>query len=394
MSEKAESTPGATEHGGIVDKARIEAALEVLSGQPRPPELGRKTALLTGKFSVHRYASRGDAASPQTIVKGAGFPIRNVTVWLVFWGSEWTKPNPPVNPNALIAAVKTIIASDYLVYLKEYGVESASWGGVYFDGSDPPATFFRSTIQGEAVGLIANSTLPPPNTGNYNDNFYCVMMPSTSSYGPGGLAGEHSAASWTNPKDNHTYSPFVAWIGNGTLDAMTATFSHEFAEAVTDPQGTWIQIAPASASSWNEICDVCASLAYLDGVAVSSYWSNLEQACVIPQNQFNSLFQYPPKGAALQVLAIEKAYSVEVGQEWIFAVRTRDNSTNIEYDLYRDQATSLIDTGANTMFVVGGDGSRSTVITRQAGDHKYLTTTPDGSLADNLLSLPQFTGVV
>jgi Protein of unknown function (DUF3892) len=394
MAEKTAGEGAATEHGGIVDKARLEAALEALSGQPRPPEIGRKTALLTGKFSVHRYASRGDAVPPQTIVKGAGFPIRNASVWLVFWGSEWTQPNPPVDPNALIAAVKTIIVSDYVAYLQEYGVASVSWGGVYFDGTNPPGTFFRSTIQGEVVRLIGNNTLPPPNTGNFYDNFYCVMMPSTASYGPGGLSGEHSAATWTNPSDNHTYNPFVAWIGNGTLNAMTATFSHELAEALTDPQGTWIQLAPASASAWNEICDVCATVAYLDGVAVSSYWSNIEQACVIPENQFNSLFQYPPNGVALQVLAIEKAYSTEVGHEWIFAVRTRDNSTNIEYDLYRDQATSLIDSGANTMFVIGSDGSRSTVITRQTGDHKYLTTTADSSLADNLLSLPQFTGVV
>jgi hypothetical protein len=394
MAEKSEETAQTAEQGGVVDERRLDAALAGLTGRPRPPEFGRQTALLSRRFSVHRYASQGDAVPPQTIVQGTGFPIRNASVWLVFWGSEWTKPSPPVDPNALVAAVKTIIASDYLVYLKEYGVESTSWGGVYFDGSDPPATFFRGTIQGEVVGLIGNNTLPPPNTGNDFDVFYCVMMPSTSSYGPGGLAGEHSAATWTNPKDNHTYNPFVAWIGNGTLDAMTATFSHELAEAMTDPQGTWIQLAPASSSAWHEICDVCASLAYLDGVAVSSYWSNLEQACVIPENQFNSLFQYPPNGVALQVVAIEKAYSVEVGQEWIFAVRARDNTTSIEYDLYRDQATSLIDTGANTMFVLGNDGSRSTVITRQAGDHKYLSTTSDSSLLDNLLSLPQFTGVV
>jgi hypothetical protein len=396
MPQKSRAKPrprAATDAGGVVEKARLDSAIRTLSGQPRPPEFGRMTTLVTGKFSIHRYASQGDAVPPQTVVKGAGSPIRNASIWLVFWGSEWSKPNPPVDPNALIAAAKSIINSDYIVYLKEYGVDSVSWGGAYLDNSDPPATFSRGTIQGEVVGLIGNNTLPLPNTGNFFDNFYCVMMPSTATYGPGGLAGEHSAATWTNPKDNRTYKPFVAWIGNGTLDAMTVVFSHELAEAVTDPQGTWIQLAPASASSWNEICDVCALVAYLDGVAVSSYWSNIEQACVIPQNQFNSLFQYPPKGVPLQVLAIQKAYSVEVGHEWVFAVRTRDNSTQIEYDLYRGQATSLIDSGANTMFVVGSDGSRSTVITRQAGDHKYLTTSADSSLADNLLSLPQFTGV-
>ena len=399
--------------GGVVRLDRLRWALEALKGQPRPPEMGRAVrppmsnpqgtqtdrlapatvgarAIITGKESAHRYASVGDAVPPQTIVKGSGFAIVDPTVWLVFWGSEWTKARPPVDPNALIAAVKTIVQSDYIAFLKEYNVESLSWGGVYFDGSDPPATFYRSTIQGEVVKLIANGTLPVPNTGNFHDTFYCVMMPSTATYGPGGLGGEHSAASWKNPADNHTYSPFVAWIGNGTLDAMTATFSHELAEALTDPQGNWIQVAPASSSSWNEICDVCASVAYLDGVAVSSYWSNAEQACVIPINQFNSLFQYPPAGVTLQILAAQKAYSREVQHEWIYAVRCRDNATSIEYDLYRDQVAWLIDQATNTFFVIGSDGSRSNVMTGSVNGHSYIKTVADHSVADNLLSLPAF----
>lgn len=60
-------------------------------------------------------------------------------------------------------------------------------------------------------------------------------------------------------------------------------------------------------------------------------------------------------------------------------------------DLTRGQAADLIDKGTNSFFVVGSDGSRSTVITgKTAGGHSYLTTTPDSSLADNRLSLPQF----
>jgi hypothetical protein len=382
------------EAGGVADAARLSAALEELSSRPRPPEFRPVAAAgpagAAVKTSAHRFASAGDAAPPQTIVKGSGFPIRFATVWLVFWGSEWTSATPAVDPDALTAAVQTITHSDYIAYLQEYGVDSLDWGGAFFDAADPPATFFRGSVQNEVTKLISAGSLPKPNTGNYNDTLYCVMMPSTATYGPGGLSGEHSAASWTNPDDNHTYNPFVAWIGNGSLDGMTATFSHELAEALTDPEGTCIQLAPASPTSWNEICDVCASVAYLDGVAVSSYWSNLEQACVIPVNQFNSLFQEPPAGLALQVLAIQQAYSTEVGHQWIYAIRTRDPSTGIEYDLYRGQAASLIDAGTNTFYVIGADGSRSEVITRIAGDHSYVTTSPDASTQDNLLSLPTF----
>lgn len=381
---------------GIVDKQRMDHAIAALSAMPRPPEFGRvpldaaKANVITGKETVHRFASVGDAVPPQAIVKGTGFAIQHASVWLVFWGAEWTNPNPPTDPNAIVSAVKTITSSDYVTYLREYSVLGITWGGEYFDSSNAPASFNDATIQNKVASLITAGNLPHPNTGNDYDTFYCVMMPSTSSYGPGGASGAHSAGSWTDPADKHTYNPFVAWIGNGTLDTMTAVFSHELVEAVTDPQGSWIQVAPANPTSWNEVCDVCASVAYLDGVAVSSYWSSLEGACVIPINQFNSLFQYPPKGASLQVIAIQKAYSTEVGHEWIYAVRAKDVATGIEYDLYRGQAASLIDTGANTMFVLGSDGSRSNVVTGSVNDHSYITTIADGSMADNLLSLPEF----
>src|SRR5215831_400140 len=101
MLKELPDTPS-IDAGGIVEKARLDAAIGALSGQTRPAEFGRKEKLVTGKISVHRYASQGDAAPPQTIVKGGGFSIRNASIWLVFWGSEWSKPNPPVDPNALI----------------------------------------------------------------------------------------------------------------------------------------------------------------------------------------------------------------------------------------------------------------------------------------------------
>ena len=286
--------------------------------------------------------------------------------------------------------MQTIVNSNYLEGVIQYGFQSATYDGAVFVSTNPPASFNRGTIQTEVVSLIASKQVPHPNTGNFFDKFYCVMMPSTTVYGPGGLNGEHSAASWIDPADGHTYRPYVAWVLNGSLNQMTVTFSHELVEAISDPDGNETQISPASSSAWNEIADICATTAFLDGVAVQSYWSQIDGACVIPFNNFNSLFQFPPAGARLQVIAIKKNYSTEAKSFWIGQIRALDTGGSGVYDLYRGQAASLIDGGTNTFFVFGTDGSTAEVITETFGNHKILSTVADDSTADNLLSLPSF----
>jgi hypothetical protein len=65
---------------------------------------------------------------------------------------------------------------------------------------------------------------------------------------------------------------------------MSLTFSHELVEALTDPEGNGIQVNPTNPTNWNEICDVCATPGIVNGVTVQSYWSQQDQACVIPTN--------------------------------------------------------------------------------------------------------------
>ena len=307
-------------------------------------------------------------------------------------GAEWTKPNPPTSPQGIEAAVQTLCRSGYFDQLKEYRwFERITYGGSYYASTtEPPAQFVRANVQGLVTGLIGSGQLPKPNSGNYWDWIYVVLMPSTTAYQPGGLSGEHSVASWKDPSTNVTLTPFVAWILNGTLDQMTVTISHELAETITDPKGTGIQLSPASPTNWNEIGDVCASVAYLHGVAVQSYWSQAAGGCVIPYSQSDSLFQNVPAGLSLQVIATQLNYSRELKQYWIGQIRAKDGVGQV-YDLYRGQAAGLIDSGANSLYVIGADGSRADVEVAATPDgHAYLRTRPDGTTADNLLSLPHF----
>ena len=51
---------------------------------------------------------------------------------------------------------------------------------------------------------------------------------------------------------------YFAWVLNGSLDQITQVFSHELAEACSDPMGDAWQVDPRDDTNWHEICDVCA----------------------------------------------------------------------------------------------------------------------------------------
>src|SRR5262249_46335011 len=119
--------------------------------------------------------------------------------------------------------------------------------------------------------------------------------------GPGGL---HSSDTYTITLPL-PFSPFhidvstryhYGWtINNGPLDTLTTIFSHELIEAVTDPEGTAIQVNPRNSGpggSWNEISDGEAmNYAYrLNGSLVQSYWSQRDGRFVVPTGQAQNFF--------------------------------------------------------------------------------------------------------
>jgi hypothetical protein len=99
-----------------------------------------------------------------------------------------------------------------------------------------------------------------------------------------GHSGDHFTDSdYDFPFDWDT--SFVAWVGTGGgLDSTTKVFSHEVAEAITDPHGDAWQVDPRNSSNWNEIGDNEAqNYSYrLNGYLMQSYWSQADQAYFVP----------------------------------------------------------------------------------------------------------------
>lgn len=110
-------------------------------------------------------------------------------------------------------------------------------------------------------------------------------MPPGVSFNNPSTVGEHTYdTDYDFPADYD--KAWFAWVTNdGSLtnyNSIPRIFSHELVEACTDPEGDGIQVNPPSSSNWHEIGDVCSSAASLNGVMVQSYWSQRDQACIIP----------------------------------------------------------------------------------------------------------------
>jgi hypothetical protein len=366
-----------------------------LDGHPRDEIRIRSLTAKQRTIAREKYHNTGDAGGPQYLAKGTG-PFMSVAhIHLIFWGAEWVGAAPPVDPLAVRAAVGSICASAYMDAAYDYGnFGSVAWKTFYMQSAtEPPAKFPDTSVSSLLTTLFAGNLVPLPDSENQIDQFYVVLMPSTATSGTLKTNGKHKFYSWTNPATNKTTKVRYAWLLNGSsIDFVTTVFSHELVEAYTDPEGTYIQIQPGNPTNWNEVGDICQSVGYVDGIAVQSYWSEKDQACVIPYYVDHGFpHSFPASGARLKVTGIRRTYSKKQRVSYINEFQVQDPNGNVSH-LSQADAESLLLQKKNTFYVHGSDGTEADVkiYTRPVTGSTYLATVPDESKADNLLSLPDF----
>jgi hypothetical protein len=250
-------------------------------GQGRPRNSRRRLTL--ERLEQRAVPSIVFGSYPSVTTSDGGGPvIDNVHVELIFWGSQWTAtPRPTPSPTAVENAVDNILGSGYLSGLSQYrsSVGNGSRvGTVLVTDSSPPSQFTNANVNAMLQTKIYDGTLPAPGTDS--QLLYMVIPQSGCSDPVEGLPAEHSFSS-VGLDGKYRYG----WTGNdGTLDTVTRFFSHELAEAVTDPEGTAIQISPPNTATWNEIGDGTAeSYKYrLNNTLVQAYWSQQDQAYIVP----------------------------------------------------------------------------------------------------------------
>jgi hypothetical protein len=276
-----------------------------------------------------------------------------------------------------VSDVQSILSGPYLDGLAQYGISRPHLDRVLVLGTeDPPNPFDKDDAGNRVKDLIGDGVFPEP-INDFIDAAYAVILPMRVGGKlltlPPDQVGYHSNYLNYDWEDFDISYVHVGWAGNdGTRQTISLNFSHELAETLTDPDGSGWQVEPRSSFNWNEICDVCSSTTILNGVAVSSYWSNQDNACIITDKDFTT-------------------YTVQ----WIWRPNRIEWLGGIDQDgrawqFPRQLVMDLIRGG--DQFKVDGatSGRESTVgIYYLDARHPYLATNTDGVPDDNLLALPQ-----
>ena len=354
--------------GGIV---ALDARREIGAGDDIGGALRRK------------FTGAGDSTNA-VIDNGGGSVLTDVPLRLIFWGREWGHTAPPVPSADIVADVERILAGPYLDAARQYGITNAYVDRILTrDTEDPPNPFQDADAGNFIAGLIEDGTFPEPDD-DYRAALYVVFLPQNV-----GLPGMEQALQLpTNTLGSHSFSTYVdrdlpldfdndrfyrAWVSNDGVRAnISSSFSHELVEALTDPSGGTIQVQPRDKTHWNEIGDVCRSTWVLNGVTVQSYWSKIDNACVVPDHIGNDY----------EVKWIYRPHRIE----WLGG--TMGDGT--QWQMPREQVMNRLRAG-DQFFVHGPQSGGNVLVGIYYLDatHPYLATAPDGNADDNLLSLPQ-----
>jgi hypothetical protein len=246
------------------------------------PDEQSKTRAQNSPVGFDFLTGTNDGTLPR-ISRGEGAIATGAPVQLIFWGSIWNNGALP-STSEIISAVQNILAGPFMSGLLQYGVNRSPFrGAIVVTSPEPPFgvnTFDLGDIEELIGALIENGTFPEPDEDGGRNIYVVVMPPATNFDGPSNVGGQHSHFSSGSITD--VDNVWYAWIGNGTIDMMTHTFGHELAETCTDPEGDGWTLDGAPAG-FNEIGDPCNNSTNLvNGVSLEAYWSQLDNACLLP----------------------------------------------------------------------------------------------------------------
>jgi len=206
-------------------------------------------------------------------------------------------------------AINSIITGPYLQGLKQYGftgpvsvrkpILNTGTPNIVYPAPGPNVN--QSIATQTAVYNLVDSLRNSNAMGDVSSNHNLIVMvfldsttPFPQSFGPTGallntIFGAHAkyeVSRILQPAIRFSYGFVCTLPGQGlnALDQATWTFSHEFAEAITNPfiGSGWVQTRPPPLNGAGEIGDMCNSNAcVVDGTVVQPYWGVQQANCVL-----------------------------------------------------------------------------------------------------------------
>jgi hypothetical protein len=224
---------------------------------------------------------------------GGGLVLTSVEVVAIFWGKYWSQTSPAPSPSSDIyyQAFTGIVTGPYLTGLKQYrGVGPGTMLGKFINDSSDPSNGYKDS---DVVNMLTkflqdNPSVPVPATGH--ERFYAVVTPP--GLNDNEALGKHVNFTYNGVKAYYCWINSEGGLTDSVSDGVVNTFSHELAEACTDPDGgSGITIdgkqSDGTTISGDEIGDTCNNefaILEMNGVHcnVQCYWSAADKACIIP----------------------------------------------------------------------------------------------------------------
>jgi hypothetical protein len=277
---------------------------------------------------------------------GGGLVLTNVEVAAIFWGSYWSSTSPAPSPTSdtYYQAFTGIVTGPYLTGLRQYrGVGPGSMLGKFINDTapDPVDGYSDADVVNMLIKFLdGNPNVPAPATGH--NRFYAVVTPPGINNALSQALGQHQSFTYKGVTSFYCWVDSKGGLTDSSSDGVVNTFSHELAEACTDPLGTGIlvngKLSDGTTVQKDEIGDTCNNefaIVDMNGVEcnVQCYWSATDQACILPLGRLSFLINKNTFGKDEVQEAIKTTSGVFSSAFWLvlddFSIDTF-NSFNVE----------------------------------------------------------------
>ena len=264
---------------------RLPKSIVAGAGAAAPAPVAPSGYTVDSGLILALYNVAEDAQPSDSVRNEGGALILHAHLELVFWGTAWQQPSTSPSVGDVVTAVDGIVGSPYLLGLKQYGFQDAVVrGATIVTSPSPPAAYTFDEVGNLVWSLIDDGKFPEPDDDSGRILYMVFMPPGTTP--PPNIRGAHSDPSDFDLPADVDYA-WVGFVSYGSLDYISSVFSHEFVEAITDPEPhdpAWLM--NRNINGGDEIGDACNNTTdQLGGIRVQAYWSQRQQACVIPKGQ-------------------------------------------------------------------------------------------------------------
>ena len=273
------------EKGGGVAPANFQAGE---TGR-LPPAAGQGQVQLPGgsDLVVQRFHGNGEAPATTTVTSGSGKRLRNAVVNLIFWGDAWNT-NPPPNPSLaqVVNDAASILAGPYQLSVSQYGATPARLGTVSFRSRAITADQL-SDLRRRQPDHRRDRGRRSSRTRRGDNRRPAPGVHAAGHERAANLGGLHTYASYSDydlPFDfDFNDRSHIAWVAFGNRGFISSVFSHELVEALTDPEAM-VSRSTRQRQQLERDRRCLRQHRPCQRGHRPSYWSQNDQACVIPAN--------------------------------------------------------------------------------------------------------------